>query len=240
MIKNILSILVVLTFSSIVGCANKNTASTPSATPNYRWMDRTIYFAYSNNSDPDRNNEFQKADVQNALNDIASSSSLGANYFNFQEVDEGLLQPIVTTTDLTTPFMSFILILPDVDFSDFVVNELGGEVPDPNAVVVLNQADKRQFFMIFKASCFISNSACNSVTVGLGLSAMIARQFGLMTGLSTQNCTSSPDSVMCATLPNDLQWSPSNKLGWIAEFNNTLEAILLNPNFYSQYEIPNN
>jgi hypothetical protein len=236
--KQLFCLFIILAVSLFAGCAKQATTSTNNATPNYRWMDRTIYFAFSDNSNPDRNNEFQKADVQNAFVDIATSTSLGSNYFTFQEVDESLLQPVITTTNLTTPFLSFVLILPDTDFSNFAVNELGGEIPDPNAVVVLNQADKRQFYMIFKASCFTSNSACNSITANGGLRAMVARQLGLMTGLSIKDCTASPNDVMCANTPNDQQWAPANKLSWVSSFNNTLEAILLNPNFYSIFELP--
>ena len=229
---SILSILI--SFSS---CAKSPTV-TNVFSPEYRWMDRTLYFAYSNASYPERNNEFQKSKVKEAITEIQNKTSLGQGYFNFQEVDESVLTPSLTSTVSVSEFKSFILIWPDADFSDFVVNQLGGNIPDPNAVTVLNAAYKRKFYIIIKSSCFVSSSACNSITSSTGLRALIARQLGLMTGLVAKDCATSPDDVMCASLPKDTQWNPTNKEMWIAGFNNVLEAILNNPSFYKEYQPP--
>jgi hypothetical protein len=330
----IITLLVLFTLS-IVGCG-KPTTTTVTTSPDYRWMDRNIYFAYSQGgaANANRNNEFQKQKVKDALIDIANRSNLGSNYFNFINTDEARLTPILTATTSSSEFKSFILILPDADFSDYVVNQLGGTVPDPNAVTVLNSAYKRQFFMIIKASCFSSDVACNGITSASGLRALVARQIGLMTGmplkkdsatcaslspqLKTQTlcpCTyqttttntvatlngsvnagsnivtlsSAPAAdysgdyivgtgipasttisstsasslnlaqqstltavnvnfsvqtysfansfdVMCSNTPDDSQWSPSNRDAWVSSFNNILEAILNNPNFYTEYQ----
>src|SRR5690606_24333090 len=60
-----------------------------------RWMDRKIYFAFSSGSTPSRNNEFDKATVKEVLEEISESTMLGQGYFQFTEVDEGLLNPII-------------------------------------------------------------------------------------------------------------------------------------------------
>jgi hypothetical protein len=327
--------LAILLTLSCFGCAKQTTNNVTTA-PDYRWMDRHIYFSYSQGgaANVDRNNEFQKQKIKDALNDISSRSNLGANYFQFVDTDEASLTPIITSTTSASDFKSFILIWPDSQFSDYVINQLGGTVPDNNAVVVLNSAYKRQFFMIFKASCFSSDVACNGITSSTGLRALVARQLGLMTGMplksdsptcatinprlktqslcpcSFQNVTTNtvatlngsntagssvitlssaptvdysgdyiagtgiPDStsiastsgsslnltqqstltatdvtfsvqtfsysnsfdVMCSGSPDDSQWSPSNRDQWISSFNNILEAILNNPNFYTEYQ----
>lgn len=204
-----------------------------------RWMDRQIYFAFSNASNPTRNNEFQKAKIKEALEEIQDLTMLGDNYFTFTEVDEGLLNPIIEPGLSPNQYRSFILIWPDSEFNNFVVNQLGGNAPDPNAVTVINSAYKRKFFMIFKASCFESNAACNSITTP-GLNALVARQLGLLTGIPPVSCDDDPEDVMCATVPTDVQWNELNKQRWASTEDNILEVILNNPNFYDEYIPPSN
>lgn len=216
-----------------ISCAKTQDTAAPED-PQLRWMDRKVYFAQSNGLFPDRNNEFQKAKVRDALADISSKSSLGSNYFQFEEVDEGLLSPILEQVTSENEYKSFILILPDEDFNDFVFNQLGGEVPDPNAVTVVNAAYKRKFFILFKASCFSSSATCGSITGSLGVRALVARQLGLLVGLSTKNCDVTPNDVMCSSRPKDVQWTPVYRDSWLANFNNQLEAIRLSPGFYDE------
>jgi len=207
-------------------------------TPVYRWMDRVIYFAYSTGSNANRNNEFQKAKVQDALKEVANLTNLGENYFSFQEVDEAILQPIYQAGQSANEYKSFILIWDDTSFNDFVVNTLGGSVPDNNGVVVINSAYKRKFYMILKASCFTSSATCNNITQN-GLRALIARQLGSMVGMSMRSdCSADPENTMCASLPTDAQWNDFNKSRWVNSFNNSLETILNSPNFYDEYTPP--
>jgi hypothetical protein len=208
--------------------------------PIYRWMDRQIYFAYSSGTDASRNNEFQKAKVQDALTEIAAMTNLGANYFTYSEVDEAVLQPIYEAGQAETEYKSFILIWSDADFNDFVVNTLGGANPDNNGVAVINAAYKRKFYLILKSSCFTSAAACNAITQN-GLRALVARQLGLLVGmpiLSSTQCAADTANVMCGATPNDEQWNDFNKLRWGNSFNNSLETILNNPNFYDEYQPP--
>jgi len=250
-------------FFVLLGCSAQNVTN-ETVSPSYRWMDRTIYFAYPDSTDPDRNSAFDVQAVQTALNEIATNTSLGQGYFTYQEVDESVLQPINSATTSDSGFISFILIWPDSDFSNYVVNELGGDIPDPNVITVLNSADKRQFYMIFKASCFESGSDCGYITKTLGLQAMVARQLGVMSGMNIAACptpTTSPlpetnpspgaspspspsvnnlevYNVMCASNPSDDQWSNLNQSIWDAAFDDVLEAILNNPDFYQVYQPP--
>lgn len=202
-----------------------------------RWMDRNIYMAYSNGTD--RNNEFQKAKIKEALQEIQQNTILGDNYFHFAEVDEGLLSPIVEPGLSPNNYKSFILIWPDAQFNSFVVNTLGGNVPDANAITVINSAYKRKFYMIFKASCFNTAPQCNNLSTP-GLRALVARQLGFLTGLPPVNCASDPENVMCASAPSDVQWSELNKQRWQSTENNILEVILNNPNYYDEYIPPDN
>lgn len=199
-----------------------------------RWMDRTIYFAFSGAATPQRNNEFQKAKVKEALQEIEDSTLLGRGYFNFVEVDESLLSPIIEPGLSPDQYKSFILIWPDNVFNDYVVNQLGGNVPDPNAITVLNSAFKRKFYIIMRASCFVSEASCNAITTP-GLNALIARQFGFLAGIPPVNCDTEPNNAMCPTIPRDTQWNDTNRNRWFNNFSNILEVILNNPNFYDEF-----
>ena len=203
-----------------------------------RWMDRKIYLAFSNAAAPQRNNEFQKQKIKEALAEISLYSSLGYGYFNFEEVDESFLSPIIEPGLSVNEYKSFIVVYPDDVFNNFVVNEMGGSVPDFNAITVINSAYKRKFYIIIRASCFDSQAACNSVTTP-GLKALIARQLGFLVGLAPANCTTSPNNTMCADLPVDAQWSEVERTRFGAALNNNLEVILNNNNFYDEY-VPTN
>lgn len=224
------------TITKYVGCS----AAAEGTGQCIRWMDRKIYLAFSTGANPNRNNEFQKQKIKDALqNEIGSNTILGRNYFTFTEVDESLLNPIIEVGLAQSEYRSFILIWDDASFNDFVVNQLGGNVPDLNAITVINSAFKRKFFMIFKASCFNSNATCNSITTN-GINGLIARQFGLLTGLPPEKClnpldTTCPVKTMHPDLPSDNQWNDTNKSQWFAEFNNILELIYNNPNYYDEY-----
>lgn len=202
-----------------------------------RWMDRHIYMAYSNGTL--RNNEIQKGKLKEIFKEIEKATTLGEGYFDFTEVDESLLNPIIEPGLSPNQYKSFVLVWPDADFNDFVVNQLGGNVPDPNAVTVINSAYKRKFYMIFKASCFETAAACNNIST-VGLTAMVARQLGLLTGIPPVDCNDEPENVMCASTPTDTQWSLLNKQRWVSTENNILEVILNNPNFYDEYVPPDN
>ena len=199
--------------------------------PEYRWVDREIYFALPDGSSPERNNVFQKNRIKTALNELQMSTSLGEGYFSYNEVDEALLQPSLEATVSSSQFKSFILIWPDTVFNDFVAS-IGGIIPDPNAVTVINSAYKRKFFIIIKSSCFVTSSACGNISQN-GLSALIARQFGYLVGMKNKDCAFYPQSVMCRD-PVDSQWGSAQKGLWFSAFNNVLESILNNSNYYSE------
>ena len=206
--------------------------------PVNRWMDREIFFAYSTGGSPQRNNEFQKVKVQEALDEIAMGSTLGQGYFNYTQVDEALLQPVLEPGNSALAYKSFVLIWPDVDFNNFIVNSLGGVVPDQNAAVIINSSFKRKFYMIIKASCFTSSSSCNGISAQ-GVKALIARQMGFLVGIPPQTpaqCTSDPANVMCPLASND-QWTDSNRIRFMNSFNNSLEAIVNNINYYDEHPV---
>ena len=224
----------------LLGCNDKasETVVYKDYIPTYRWMDRQIYLAYSLGGSPNRNNEFQKAKVQEALTEIASNSMLGADYFSFTQIDEASLNPMTEADQQAAAYKSFILIWPDADFNNFVVNSLGGTVPDQNAVAIINASYKKKFYMIIKASCFTSSAQCNGIST-LGVKGLIARQLGFLVGMPPQTsaqCTADPGNVMCP-LPNNEQWNDSNKIRFFNSFNNSLETINNNPNYYDENKV---
>lgn len=219
--------LTVILFALVLTSCTKAEES-DETTINTRWMDRTIYFADPNLSDPFRNNFFQKEKVKAALTEIATGTSLGPNYFNFVQVPESELEPIIEAAD-DIEFKSFVLIWPDNVFNAYVEAKLGSNLPDQNAITVVNAANKKQFYIILRASCAEVTTSCMNVT-DKGFKALIARQLGLLVGLQT-NCTNS-QNIMCAT-PSDLQWSEVNQFNFFNSFNNQLEQILNTPGFYN-------
>ena len=218
---------------TLYGCGNLAKSTDQTNVPEIRWMDRKIYLAQSSLDFPQRNNEFQKTKLIDSIRDISSRSNLGSNYFEFEEVDESLLSPKIEASTDALEHKSFILIFPDDDFNDFVVNKVGGTVPDPNAVSFVNAAFKRKFFMIIRGSCFSAGSDCGGISGNLGLTALLARQFGLIVGLQIRDCGVAPESVMCSKKPNNSQWLPANRDAWVSSFNNQLESILQSPGFYN-------
>jgi len=216
---------------SFISCSSDDEET---ITTSQRWVDRQIYFAVADGSDPDRNNFFQKERIQESIGEIELITSFGPGYFNFTEVSETLLIP-TTGEALVEDQRSFILIWPDAVFNDFVVNTLGGGTPDQNAVTVINAANKRKFYMIFKASCFNTTATCNNIGVD-GFKALVARQFGFLMGLGQADCSVNPTSVMCASnsFISDSQWSENSQIIYANSMNNILEQILNTPGFYSQ------
>lgn len=202
-----------------------------------RFFSRKIYFAFSDNDTDKKNDTFQKDFVRAALNQISSETSLGEDYFSYEEIPEAELTPTLEPTDLVSLPKSFILIWPDDEFNDFAVNTIG-DPPDNNGIIIVNSAFKKNFFMILKASCFEAQEDCNFVSSGLGLRALIARQLGMMVGIRPlENCIETPLEVntMCSAFPNDSQWSDINRRSWSRNFNNNLELILNLPNFYNEF-----
>jgi hypothetical protein len=228
---------IILLFLSLLSLNSCNQIVTPETTiGGLRWMDRSIYLAFSDPKDSDRNNIIQKSKVKEALSDLQNMTSLGEGYFGFSEVDESTLN---TSLDggSSSDQKSFILVWPDSVFNNYLATVVNGQTPDPNAIAVLNDSNKRKFFIIVRASCISSSAQGSCSGLGFpGFKALIARQMGLLVGMATKKC-SDPNyqfDIMCATNPNDGQYSDNSKLRFSGGFNNALEAIRINPSFYVQ------
>ena len=200
-----------------------------------RFMDRKIYLSFSQGLDPNKNNEFQKVAVKEAFREIEEITDLGSGYFTFEEIDPAFIEPITEPVS-GSEFRSFVQILPDAEFNS-IANQFGF-IPDQNSITVINAANKRQFYLILRASCFNPNDPiCTNdagATMGtMGVRALIARQLGILTGMPL-TCTPF-ERTMCADFPKDEQWSTTEKSYWAASFNNALETIANNPNFYEEF-----
>jgi hypothetical protein len=227
------AVLTLSVLTVLVSCAKTEDPTVKSSSS--RWMDRTVYFAKADAAVANRNNFFQKQKVQGALNELQNMTMLGENYFSYAEIDESSLNTALTKSDSLSEGVSFILIWPDNVFNDYVVNVVRGQIPDPNAITIINAANKRKFFIIIRASCVDSSSPSNTQCSNLGvdgLKALIARQLGLLVGLSAKDCSLFPTDIMCATTPSGSQYSSDSKLQFSSAFNNSLENILLNPSYY--------
>lgn len=204
-----------------------------------RYMDRDVYFARNIFTEPGNNDEFDVESVQDNLDNLAMNSGLGEGYFRYHMADKSELDIILEETLYPAgngrTFKSFIQIWEDVSFNE-LYNELGSA--DPNSIVIVNQANKRQFFIILRASCFVSNNqnCTNNVmatfTPTKGLQALVGRSFARLIGVPTKDCILNPAHSMCATTPNDNQWSLTESIRFYDLFNNQLETIRNNRNFY--------
>jgi hypothetical protein len=77
-------------------------------------------------------------------------------------------------------------------------------------------------------------SSSGSATLNLSQEATLTA-INVPFSIQTYSYANSFD-VMCSTSADDSQWSPTNRDAWIASFNNILEAILNNPDFYDEYQ----
>lgn len=204
-----------------------------------RYMDRTIYFANFRNVE--RNDPFAVEAVKTALDQISRESDLGAGYFQFANADESLLQPLTERTD-GIEFRSFIQIWSDNDFNA-LSSEINSFIEDPNVILALNQANRREFWMIIRGSCFDSNqTSCTnsfdgSFTSESGLRALVARSIGRLVGMSVVDCLEFPDDVLCAEFPDDSQWVIGKRNNFYAGLKNSLELIDNNPEFYRVFTL---
>jgi hypothetical protein len=213
-----------------------------------RFMDRDVYFVdnsttYTNDLNI-KNNPLDIAKVQESMIEFAGNTDLGSNYFKFHTATEAELAPITGYT-VGLNFKSFIQVWPDADFST-LYRQLIPNSNEPNAIVMLNPNNKKQFYMILKGSCFsesnnynCTNKVGTSFTSSLGLTALVARNLGRIIGISLEDnikCVAGriDTNVMCGLFPSDGQWSETEKRNMASLFNNALETISLNVGYYSQ------
>lgn len=132
---------------------------------------------------------------------------------------------------------SYLMIWTDDYFNNWI-NSNGYNLPDINGFVLQNAAEKSKYKFIFRDSCFDAfNPNCDAGNGGIsepGRRALVARQLAQMLGITTRDCTTYPDDVMCSDIPKDTQWSESSKNRFFNRFNNYLELIGNNPTFYSK------
>lgn len=207
-----------------------------------RYMERNIYFAYASGTDSDKNSVFQKEIIQEVLTEVAENTDLGTGYFNFIEVDETFIVPLTESTSSGSAFKSFIQVWPDAEFNSFA--EQWNYVPDQNAITVVNGANKRQFYIIVRASCFETNDlACTrdpSVTMGSsGVKGLIARQLAQLVG-APFSCDSGDDNTMCSDAPSENQWLSAEKEKFFSMFDSQLELIRLNPDVFEDLSTESN
>jgi hypothetical protein len=201
-----------------------------------RYMERDVYLALPG-SDPNKNNIFQKSVIEEFLTEFACETDLGCGYFKTYDIDETFITPLSEATTSSNNFRSFIQIYPDIDFNELASQ--WGYNPDQNAIIVVNQANKRQFYMILRASCFNTNdfrcTSDNSVTMGVtGVKGLLARSFAALVG-APYDCSQGNNSTMCPQFPSEDQWINPEKSKQIALFNSQLEIIRLNPNVYEEF-----
>jgi hypothetical protein len=196
-----------------------------------RWMDRKIYFA-TPGGDPTENTELQKNRLREYIEEFEVLSGLGENYFSFDNFDQSLLNPLIFDENREEKDVkSFILFWNDARFDQFALERFNNNLPDPNAITVTNQEFNRKFYIILRASCFGAVGKCR--LNGNGARALIARQLGFLVDLSEAPCESIPRNIMCtANVAETEQWEDANIQNFLSVFNNRLDVIKLNPNYY--------
>lgn len=202
-----------------------------------RWIDRDLYFAKQDPFISNRNNEFHKTQVQEIISTIEKNTSLGEGYFRVKTVSPEVLDPLRTSSLPKDEIRSFILIWEDSRFEEFITSKLGGfgNVPDRNAITIVNPNYQRKFYMIIRASCFEASERCsasdNDSIAYEGVSALIARQLGFLFRLPNKDCVDNRDDVMCPQ-PSDDQWTEDNREEFYSSLSNQMTVIDNNPNYY--------
>lgn len=227
-----------------------------------RFMDRDIYFVENSvtTGGEIKNNPLDIAKIKASLVDFACNTALGCNYFIFHTASADELVPL---TEYTTGknFKSFIQIWPDSYPADSTEESFGSfqlktipNAAEPNAIISINDNNKKQFYMIIRGSCLLesNNTDCtrrvaSAFTSNLGLTALIARNMGRLVGIpleSNDTCDSDTRvplnlNFMCGRSPSNGQWSTTEKIKMKGVFNNALETISLNPEYYNQIFLEN-
>ena len=251
MIQNIFTKLLILTlFLSVSSCSQnseedekeeKKVATVTDPLTCLRWVDRDLYFATQDPFVSNRNNEFHKEQTQQILKTIEKNTQLGEGYFRIKTTSPEILDPLRTNNLPADEIKSFVLIWEDSKFEDFITSNLGGfgNVPDKNAITVVNPSYQRKFYIILRASCFEASSRCsaadNDSIAYEGLSALVARQLGFLFRLPNKNCSNDRFDVMCPQ-PDDNQWEESNKEEFYTSLTNQMTVINNNPNYYGDVD----
>lgn len=202
------------------------------------FMDKSVYFSFAD-SNPNNNNSFHKNIIQDCLSEISCNSLLGCDYFTYKTDErENLTFSFDLENNGDTEFKSFILILDDsTDFSELY--EESGGTPDPNSITVINSAKKDEYRIAFRSSCFDSDDKCIGKELGVvipteRMCSIVARQLGFLVNMETKDCSNDPSDVMCID-PSSNQWNDENKSKWLKGFDNHLEIIGNDPNFYYNF-----
>lgn len=203
-----------------------------------RWIDRDLFFAQQDPFIENRNNEFHKQQVKDILRNIEKNTSLGEGYFRINTVSPEVLDPLRTSNLPEKEIRSFILIWEDSRFESFINSNLGGfgNVPDKNAITIVNPRYQRKFYTIIRASCFEASSRCSGFdnnSIGFeGISALISRQLGFLLRIPRTNCDTDRFNIMC-TEPHNKQWDEDNRNRFFTGLSNQMVVIDNNPNFYN-------
>lgn len=190
-------------------------------TKSWRYFDREFYLPSGVSVSP----EMAGAQdiVKTAMEELASSSDLGVDYFIFNYEENSLLQPVAgETTYQGRVWRSFAQIWEDNPFNDYLAANVGAST-DQDLIVVKNKLNQQEYFMILRLSCFVAGETCGYPTQGQA-KAMVWRSFGYLIGLRYGDNAAS--TVMS---PGFLatQESESEKRKFLAEFNGQLERIRL-------------
>ena len=244
--KNLIFIPLLL----LVGCMQKKSDPAPTyvtctiadetAGGCLRYMDRTIKLAINNASTPNKNSIFDLETLQDIIEEISVNTILGSSYFQFSYVDQSAL---ATPSEEAEGFSSNIQIWEDAEFNALYANMLtinSGAVADPNAIVVTNYNNRRQFYIVFRRSCFSGDSSSctgdNSISISpsLGVKALVARTLSRLISTrvkSSTYCAITPSNYLCS-VPTDGQWSIAEQNRAYSTLNSALELISLNSSSY--------
>lgn len=204
-----------------------------------RFMDRDVYFGNYVTTRPGENDVFHVQSAKDALREVEKITDLGIGYFRFHSIDPNQINPLTEMTE--GEFKSFVLVWPDEKFNEFW-HETGPH-SDPNAVLVINKANKRQFYLVARAGCFEGARSCmqvtpdeqNRFTTEKGLRALFARQLARMAGGKVVSCDGNEEHLMCADFPSDKQWGFAAREDASLLVNNLLEAVSNTPEFYREF-----
>ena len=216
--------LFALIFASISCNSSESDETDVENTPDLVWQyfDRQIYLPIGADISPEKS--AAQLIIEDALKILQSKTDLGQDFFEIKREQSSLLQPISDEARRDGhEWFSFIQVLEDNEFSDFVA--LGvGNVQDEDILVARNILNPQEFFILARLSCFVSAESCGFPPQEYA-TTLLNRSFGFLVGVKFGDEANSP--VMKTGYQAEQKNEPALRQ-FYADFNARLEFIRYN------------
>ena len=208
---------------ALITCSSSKTddgtKTTDTSTLSWRYFDRELYMPTGVSVQPEMASAQEL--IQASLTSLADQSDLGTDYFIFKYEEDSLLQPVTEETSYEgRDWYSFVQVWNDELFADYASTVIGTP-GDEDVLVVRNELNTQEYFIIFRLSCFVSGKTCGYPTQAQS-KAMVWRAMGYLAGL--RNSKNSNSAIMKPGVAPEQENADEIKK-YISEFDGLLERI---------------